>query len=166
MEAAVKAHSAQTLATQFDLHTRLFNNVLDGITDAEANERARDTVNHLTWLAGHLTSTRFGMGKIAGLEEQDPWSDLFSHGHSISDEADYPSIEAIKAKWDAISGAISASLAHLPDAVLSSPAPAKTPIDDGTLGGMLTFLMHHEAYHIGQMGLLRKYLGKEAMKYS
>ena len=166
METAVKAHSAQTLAAQFDLHTRLFNNVLVGITDAEANGRARDTVNHLTWLAGHLTSTRFGMGKIAGLEEQDPWSDLFSHGHSISDEADYPSIEAIKAKWDAISGVISAGLAHLPDEVLGNPAPSKTPIDDGTLGGMLAFLMHHEAYHIGQMGFLRKYLGKDAMSYA
>ena len=62
MEAAVKAHSAQTLAAQFDLHTRLFNNVLDGITDAETQERARDTVNHVKWLAGHLTSTRFSMG--------------------------------------------------------------------------------------------------------
>jgi len=51
IEAAVKAHSAQTLAAQFDLHTRLFNNVLDGITDAEAQERARDSVNHLTWPA-------------------------------------------------------------------------------------------------------------------
>ena len=166
MQAAVKAHSAQTLAAQFDLHTRLFNNVLDGITDAEAEERARDTVNHLIWLAGHLTSTRFGMGKVTGLQEQDPWSELFSHGHGISDEGDYPSIDEIRAKWNAISGTISASLAHLPDEVLGSPAPAKVPINDETLGGMLAFLMHHEAYHIGQMGLLRKYLGKDAMSYA
>ncbi|MCH8155771.1 MAG: DNA-processing protein DprA, partial [Proteobacteria bacterium] len=54
---------------------------LEGITDAEAKERARDTVNHVKWLAGHLTSTRFSMGKLAGLQEQDPWSELFSHGH-------------------------------------------------------------------------------------
>lgn len=166
MEAAVKAHSTQTLVAQFDLHTRLFNNVLDGINDAEAGTRAGETVNHLTWLAGHLTSTRFGIGKVAGLEEPDPWADLFSHGHSIRDDADYPSIEAIKAKWNAISGPISAGLAQLPDVVLGSPAPAKLPINDESLGGMLTFLMHHEAYHIGQMGLLRKYLGKEAMSYA
>ena len=55
---------------------------------------------------------------------------------------------------------------HLPDEVLGSPAPTKTPIADETLGGMLAFLMHHEAYHIGQMDLLRKYLGKDAMSYA
>jgi len=112
METAVKAHRAQMLAAQFDLHTRLFNNVLDGITDAEAQERARDTVNPVKWLAGHLTSTRFGMGKIAGLQEQDPWGELFSHGHGIRDDVDYPSLDEIKAKWKAISDTISASLAH------------------------------------------------------
>jgi len=34
------------------------------------------------------------------------------------------------------------------------------------MNGFLAFLMHHEAYHIGQPGILRKYLGKEAMKYN
>ena len=165
MEAAVKAHSAQTLVTQFDLQTRLFNNVLDGISDAEADVRVRDNVNHIKWLAGHLTSTRFSMGKIGRLEAEDPWAELFSHGHGLREDADYPSIDAIKAQWNAISGPISAGLANLPDAALSSPAPAKVPVNDDTLGGMLAFLMHHEAYHIGQLGLLRRILGKEAMKY-
>ena len=165
MEAAIKAHSTLTLATQFDLQTRLFNNVLDDINDAEADERIRDTVNHIKWIAGHLTSTRFGMGKIGGLEAEDPWGDLFSHGNGLREDADYPSIDAIKAQWNAIAGPISAGLANLPDAVLSSPAPAKVPVNDETLGGMLAFLMHHEAYHIGQLGLLRKCLGKESMKY-
>ncbi len=163
MEATVKAHSAQTLATQFDLHTRLFNNVLEGISDAEADVRLSDTVNHLKWLAGHLTSTRFSIGQMA---DQDPWAELFSHGHGLRTDVAYPPIEAIKAKWNAISDKVSAGLAHLPDAVLGGPAPANVPVNDDTLGGMLAFMMHHEAYHLGQMGLLRKYLGKEAMKYT
>ncbi len=163
MEATVKTHSAQTLATQFDLHTRLFNNILDGISDAEANARLNDHVNHIKWLAGHLTSTRFSIGQMA---DQDPWADLFAHGHGLRADADYPSIEAIKAKWNAISDKVGAGLAHLPEAALGSPAPAKLPVNDDTLGGMLAFMMHHEAYHLGQMSLLRKYLGKEAMQYA
>jgi uncharacterized damage-inducible protein DinB len=31
---------------------------------------------------------------------------------------------------------------------------------------MVAFLMHHEAYHIGQMAMLRKQLGRGAMKYA
>jgi len=52
------------------------------------------------------------MGKIAGLHEQDSWGDLFSHGHGIRDDVDYPSLDEIKAKWKAISDTISASLTH------------------------------------------------------
>ncbi|MFQ5570638.1 MAG: DinB family protein [Rhodothermales bacterium] len=166
METAVRTHSAQTLAAQFDLHTRLFNNVLEGISDADADEQARETVNNIKWLAGHLTSTRYSMKQIGQLEEDDPYSELFSHGHGLRDDVEYPSIKAIKTHWNAISERISTGMARLPEAVLAGPAPAKVPIDDGTMGGMLAFLMHHEAYHIGQMGILRRYLGKEAMKYT
>jgi uncharacterized damage-inducible protein DinB len=30
---------------------------------------------------------------------------------------------------------------------------------------MLAFLVQHESYHIGQMALIRKYIGYPAMKY-
>ncbi|WP_155208447.1 hypothetical protein [Xanthovirga aplysinae] len=30
---------------------------------------------------------------------------------------------------------------------------------------MLAFFAHHEAYHIGQMGIIRKYFGEAAMEY-
>ena len=52
------------------------------------------------------------MGKLAGLEEQDPWGELFSHDHGIRDEVDYPALDEIKAKWNAISGAISTGLSE------------------------------------------------------
>ena len=32
--------------------------------------------------------------------------------------------------------------------------------------GMLTFLVQHDSYHIGQLSLLRKYAGMPAMQYS
>ena len=166
MEAAVNAHSTETLATQLDLQTRLFNNVLDGISDAEADDRFGGDVNPIKWIAGHLTSMRYGLGQLAQLDEQDPYPELFSHGKSFREDAEYPSIEAIKANWNRISDRLSAGLRHLPAPVLSSPAPANVPVPDDTLGGMLAFLMHHEAYHIGQMSLQRRLLGKKAMKYS
>ncbi|HEX9723580.1 MAG TPA: hypothetical protein VGC53_04790 [Vicinamibacteria bacterium] len=41
------------------------------------------------------------------------------------------------------------------------------PIEDGkSLLGCITFLLEHEAFHIGQIALLRRYLGLGAMKYS
>ena len=161
-----KSYTTATLSTQFDLHTRLFNNVLDEISDVEANDRASDTVNHIKWLAGHLTATRYGMTKIGGNEQENPYGELFGHGKGISNEAEYPGIAEIKEKWNAISSDISAGLSNMPGEALNGPAPTQTPVNDETLGGFLSFLMHHEAYHLGQMGILRKYLGKDAMSYS
>lgn len=154
-----------TIKQQFDLHTRLFNNVLDGISDTDTNSRANEHVNHLKWLAGHLCSARFGFKDLAQLDQADPYGDLFGHGKAINPEADYPSIENIRENWNAISGQISAAFDQLPAEALEANAP-KVPIGDGKMGDFLDFLMHHEAYHIGQMGILRRFLGKDAMSYA
>ena len=39
------------------------------------------------------------------------------------------------------------------------PAPQWLRSQDGTLLGGLAFAAMHEAYHVGQMGFLRKWLG-------
>ncbi len=48
----------KSIKVQFDLHTRLYNNVLRDISDQDADSRLSETVNHIKWLAGHLMSTR------------------------------------------------------------------------------------------------------------
>ena len=154
-----------TIKNQFDLHTRLFNNVLDGIDNATTDARANDHVNHLKWIAGHLTSARFGFKDLAGLEQQDPHAEYFSRGKDINPDVEYPPIAEIKDNWNAISGQISAALGKLPEEALAANAP-KVPIGDGKMGEFLDFLMHHEAYHIGQMGILRKFAGLNAMSYA
>ena len=154
-----------TLKHQLDLHTRLFNNVLDGFADSETQNRANDQVNHLKWLAGHLTSTRFGFKDLAQLGEADPYGDLFGHGKALDPAGDYPDIASIKANWNRISEKISAAFGQLSPEILEADA-LKVPIGNGKMGEFLDFLMHHEAYHLGQMGLLRKYLGQPAMSYA
>ncbi len=165
MQTAVKSPVACALVTQFDLHTKLFNNVLEGISELESNRRVTQHVNHVKWLAGHLTSSRFGLKDIGKLDVSDPYAELFGHGRAVRDDVDYPSIERILELWNQISDKISAGLCELPESVLNGPAPARVPIGDDTFEGMLAFLMHHEAYHIGQIGLLRRQLGKEPLSY-
>lgn len=40
------------------------------------------------------------------------------------------------------------------------------PLAGPTLLGTIAFLMQHESYHVGQMGLLRKQLGRPATTYA
>ncbi len=165
MQTAVKSPVACALVAQFDLHTRLFNNVLDGLSDLEANSRPGSNTNNIKWLAGHLTSMRFGLKDVAGLSATDPYATLFGHGHSLQENVDYPSIDRIRELWNDVSDRISAGLSRMSEEVLNGPAPMRFPIGDDTFEGMLAFLMHHEAYHIGQMALLRKLLGRPPLKY-
>ena len=53
--------SIQPVVKQFELQTRLFNNVLESIEDVKGSERLSDHVNHLQWIAGHLTNSRYGL---------------------------------------------------------------------------------------------------------
>ena len=84
---------------------------------------------------------------------------------SIDDRPDSSAFLAasILTRWMYAIGVL--CVATLPDAVLDAPSPADAPISD-TFGGFPAFLLHHEAYHLGRMGILRKYLGKDAMRYA
>jgi len=157
--------TASSLGLQFNLQTRLFNNVLEGISEDESNQRASETVNHIKWVAGHVLTTRLSFHQLVGFEEDQSLTELFGHGHGLDESKTYPSIEFILEKWNKISTDFGDKIGQLPAAVLDSEAPSKTPINDMTMRGMLSFISFHEAYHIGQLGILRKYLGKEAMHY-
>ncbi|MDX1429486.1 MAG: DinB family protein [Rhodothermales bacterium] len=165
MQTAVMSPVACAIIAQFDLHTRLFNNVLDGISESEANTVLHPGTNNIKWLAGHLTSSRFGLKNLAGLDLKDPHAELFGHGHGFRPDREYPTIDEIRSLWESISDPISAGLSRLPEETLNGPAPTRVPIGDDTFEGMLAFLLHHEAYHIGQIGLLRRQLGKKPMAY-
>jgi uncharacterized damage-inducible protein DinB len=150
-----------TITAQFDLHTRLYRNVITGIADQAAATPAGPNSNHLKFLAGHLVYTRLMMKDFAGL----PGDDRFAQfDKNMDPKADYLPMRDILAKWDEIADPISKAVAALPAQALAGNGPFPTPCGP-SMEDFLSFLMHHEAYHIGQMGILRKIAGAEAMKY-
>lgn len=157
------------LITQFDLHHKLYNNVLDGFTDEETNRRLNGikTMNHVKYLAGHLLNAQYGIGMVAGINREVKWNELFAPmGQSKArDDIEYPTIEAIKAEWNQMHASIRNGLQALTDENLSSKPPQ--PLDKiwATVGEQWAFLNHHQAYHIGQIGILRRGFGKEPMSY-
>jgi len=158
--------SAAALKAQFDLHTRLFNNVTEGLSDAESNVRSNEHINNVKWVAGHMLNTRLGnMSKIAGQPVDESYAAQFGRGVALDTTAQYPPIEEITKKWNEISPAISAGIGNIPEEILASKSPVQAPIADDTMLGLASFLVSHEAYHLGQLGILRKLSGKEAMSF-
>jgi uncharacterized damage-inducible protein DinB len=159
----------QPLIIQFDLHHRLFNNVLEGFTDEETNQRLNGSkqMNHVKYLAGHLLNSQYGLAMIAGMDPDVKWNDLFAvMGQSeAKDDFSYPDIEEIKAEWNRMHERIRAGLSNLTGDNLNSKPPSPFDKVASTVSDLWTFINHHQAYHIGQIGILRRGFGKEPMSY-
>lgn len=162
------------LLAQYDLHNVLFNNVIADISDEEANSTVADPMNSVKWLAGHLLWAQRNLVRIGGLKIEIPYVNHFLSGPGSTEEernapkGEYPTLQMIKDKWNEIHPLIRTGLENVPDLALESEIPIKHPLYpfDNTLAGLWAFINHHQAYTIGQIGILRRGLGKEAMKYN
>lgn len=157
------------LLIQFDLHQRLYNNVLEGFSDDETNRRPNGdrNVNHVKYIAGHLLNSQYGLVSLAGIEHDEKWNDLFAvMGQSESqDNLDYPSIGEIKTEWNALYKPTRDGLSQLSEEKLSQPPPSPFGKLANSAGELWAFINHHQAYHIGQISILRRVFGKEPMSY-
>ena len=162
------------LLAQFDLHNVLFNNVIADISDEEANKTIADPMNSVKWLAGHLLWANANLANIGGTQIEVKWRDHFytKEGGGPDDfnapKSELPTLEQIKNKWNKDAPVIRKGLENLPEEALNSAVPIQHPIApfDNTLAGLWAFINDHQSYHIGQIGILRRSLGKAAMKYS
>lgn len=159
-------HPTASLHNQYDFHARLFGNALAGISDAEANRRISDHTNSLTWIAGHTLDIQYNLAALTGVAAENPYAEQFAFGSTFDPEADYPSLAKMLADWNTLSPQISAALEKMTDEQLTAAAPFPLPYPEQTIRGLLEFQMHHLAYELGQMGLYRKFLGKEAFSYA
>lgn len=157
------------LLTQFDLHHRLYNNVLEGFTDKETNQRLNGypKMNHVKYLAGHILDSQYGIAQMANVSVKPKWSALFAGaGQSeAKDDFDYPSIGVIKTEWNTIHDPTRNALGEITSEFLTQKPPAPMDKFAESRGELWAFLNHHIAYHIGQIGILRGGFGKEPMSY-
>lgn len=149
----------------FELHTRLFLNVLEGISENDAQQPLSESTNHIAWLTGHIASSRHAVTKLLGGSNEEPYPELFSKGKGI-EVVTYPSLTELKADWADTSDLLMKLLDEIEPKKLESEAPFKVPLGNGSIRSLITFFAHHEAYHIGQIGIARRYFDYDAMKYS
>ena len=153
------------LVNMFNLQTRLFNNVTADISDEDAGKQPNGHTNHIAWLTGHIVSTRYMLANSIGLSEQEPFPDFFGNGKGRDDSASYPLMSDLVSGWNSLADKIAEKLGSMDEESLSTEMPRAVPTGN-TLGDFISFLIHHEAYTIGQIGILRRYWNMEAMKYS
>lgn len=147
------------------LNTRLFRNCLTGTDDRTIRQRITGNTNSLHFLGCHLVEERFFISTLAGVEAPSPFPELASVRTIDQMPEPGPSLHEIVESWDYISSVLPERLVAVEEEKLMSKSQVSFPTSSSSLLGGLTFLMQHESYHIGQMALIRKALGFDAMSY-
>ncbi len=150
----------------FELNTDLLLNCLEGLSDEDALQRLEGGGNTIAFLAGHLTDTRHFLAGRLGHPLANPLSRYLAQASSIDDIIEWPTLAEQREWWRTVSRHLSDVLAARTPEELSRPDAHRFPMADSTELGLIAFLAQHDSYHIGQMGFLRRQLGKEAMTYA
>jgi len=147
------------LAEQFKVTTNLYVKALTGVSREQLLRRPGDRSNPLLWIAGHLAIARVNALNVLGGDRERPWTELFSTGSRVHDVERYPDVAEVVALWRELGEEVQRRLRELAPERLEERVRVRVPSDDGSLRGALALIAFHEAYHVGQMGYVRKWLG-------
>ena len=165
METTTSKTSMDVLISLYDWHSKLFHNVLVDISDADAQNRLGTKANHIAWIAGSLVQSRFALANVLHIDLKQTSDKLFENYKGIQDGITYPSLEEYKKDWERITPILKDKILSLSEDELQAPDPFEMPGGNFTLFDSITFCIDRESYCIGQIGLFRRLLGYEAMKY-
>jgi uncharacterized damage-inducible protein DinB len=158
--------AVRPLVQTLDLNTRLLLNALDGVDEEAARKRPNDRTNHILFLACHLVDARHFLARSLGLASESPFKGVLDEAEGLDDVKAFPALDQVREAWKEIGERLRRHIAELEPPDLEKPAPHAFPIEGGeSLLGCLAFLVQHDSYHLGQVALLRRYVGLEAMSY-
>jgi hypothetical protein len=149
------------------LNTKLLRNCIDGMSDEAAALRPSPTTNNAAFIATHCGDARFYLLRLLGVELPNPLTPFLANARGIDEIARLPSLTDVRDAWTSASHALRDRLEGISSDELEREVPNAPPFPgtDKSVLALLTFLVQHESYHLGQLALLRKYAGLPAMKY-
>jgi hypothetical protein len=145
----------QAVVLQLDVTQRVAMLNLAGVSHDESMQRFVNGSNSINWITGHIIATRQRLlrecGNIDGGEE------LREYAPGTNPGLDLGTLRDLLPKTHALQRDL---LCTLEDRALDGPAPFSPSGNPMSLGDLLSRIAFHEAYHVGQLGLARRLLGK------
>jgi hypothetical protein len=127
---------------------------------------------HAAWQIGHLAMAEYGLClfRQRGRREIDMelmssgFRKLFSRGSvPDADASKYPPVAEIRETFDRVHAQVLKEVPLLTAEGLKEPVEPPYAVEATKLGCLL-FCSHHEMLHAGQIGLLRRLLGKQPIR--
>lgn len=137
--------------------------LLDDVTDEESTYRLYEQANHIRWLAGHLVYNAGLVLKYLGSEGECPadWEIMFSRGSVTGEKSPaYPSIMEIR---NQLYSMYKKQLQLLDKMTTEDFTKNLDTIDESGDSPLrsIQFLCSHEFYHLGQIMMIRRMLGRD-----
>jgi hypothetical protein len=144
---------------------------------AEIDEREWFTMpagcpTHVAWQVGHLAMAEYGLClfRMRGRQPVDlelmtsSFRKQFSRGSvPEADAGKYPPAAEIRATLDRVHAQVLKESQSFTAEQLKEPVEMPYAVEATKFGGLL-FCSHHEMLHAGQLGLLRRLLGKQPIR--
>jgi uncharacterized damage-inducible protein DinB len=153
----------QPVALIFKLNNEMVVRSLDGLSDEECWRRPAGAGNPLAWLLGHATVSRAQLLGQLGQKYNPGLGPLFDRGSTLGARETYPAREAMETAWKETRGRMRDAFGALSDAALAAPPSGKSFPGVSSIADLIAFYAFHECYHVGQMGYVRRLLGRDGV---
>ena len=160
---ATTAAPLRRLAKRYSFDNHFLDMLIADFTPADWKHRDGEG-NNAQWLLGHLAATRRWAQRILDPGSADavpelPWETHFGRGSSTSPESDAMDATELKVAFVEAGVRLAALLKGFGPDDLARETAADLPYGK-SVDDVAHFLHFHEAYHFGQIGLLRRGAGK------
>lgn len=162
-----KSPKLDIIIPAFRGHSQNFLMALDQIVEEDALKRVEGKTNHIIWMAGNFLDMRYAMGNVLGLDEGFEFKDYFFQGKALDENLDYPTLKQLRESFHKISPLVYRKLLEVSDEDLDKTFPMGMNIDffPETVLNFVGMCIGREDYLCGQIGLMRRILGYEGIKY-
>lgn len=156
-EVEVLRHSVRTTQKVMEMN-------VDGISQAESLVAPQPAGNCLNWIVGHLLCVYNDVLPLVGQQPVMPKESLKRYGRGtppLKDASEALPLHELVTKCEEAARRLETGLGSLTPEQLDSPAPfSPTKNPNETVRSLLATVAFHQAYHVGQTGVLRRIAGK------
>jgi hypothetical protein len=154
--------TSQTLTALFRLNSWVAQANLAGVTHEESLMRAVPDGTHINWIVGHVVGTRCRVLPVFGQASLLPADAVASYGRPLRPESIILPFSELVDAFHQSSERLFAGLEAATEEDFAGRAPFSPGGDPAeTLASLLLTCTMHEAYHLGQTGILRRVTGKD-----
>ncbi len=152
--------SLDALATRYRFNEGLLQMASGGFSEAMWTHVPEGGGNTAHWILGHVTFARRGALRMAGAElPVEAWEEAFNMGATPGTGEDYPPVSELVALFSSAGDRMTEHFGAMTEDAANAPSPREFPDGSKTVADAMHFMYFHEAYHLGQIGYIRRLEG-------